>query len=52
MKWIYHEHEARVICSLTTDRKPVIDWAKIHLLHIARFISILAKRQVYPFDDR
>ena len=32
MKWIYHEREARVIYSLTTDGQPVIDWATNHLL--------------------
>ena len=32
MKRIYHEREARVIYSLTTDRQPVIYWATNHLL--------------------
>ena len=32
MKLIYHEHEARVIYSLMTDRQPVIYWATKHLL--------------------
>ena len=32
MKWTYHEREARVIYSLTTDQQPVIYWATNHLL--------------------
>ena len=32
MKWIYHERGARVTCSLTTNRQPVIFWAITHLL--------------------
>ena len=32
MKWIFHEREARVKYSLTTDRQPVIYWTTNHLL--------------------
>ena len=54
MKWIYHEREARVIYSLTTERQPVIYWATYHLL--ARLYSgsntqETTRRQVYPSDD-
>ena len=35
MRWLYHEREARVIYSLTSDRQPVIYWVTNHLL--ARF---------------
>ena len=53
MKWIYHEREARVIYSLTTDRQPVIYWAINHLLTRFYFDSNTqetTKRQVYPSD--
>ena len=53
MKWIYHEHGARVIYSLTTDRQPVIYWATNHLLARICFdfnIQETTKRQVYPSD--
>ena len=53
MKWIYHEREARVIYSLTTDRQPVIYWATNRLLERFYFDSNTQetiKRQVYPSD--
>ena len=53
MKRIYHEGEARVIYSLTTDRQPVIYWATNQ--YLARFYfhsntQETMKRQVYPSD--
>ena len=53
VKWIYHEREARVIYSPTTDRQPAIYWATKHLL--ARFCfdhntHETTKRQMYPSD--
>ena len=53
MKRIFHEREARVIYSLTTDRQPNIYWAKNHLLARLFFVSNTqetTKRQVYPSD--
>ena len=53
MKWIYHEREAQVIYSLTTDRQSVIFWATNHLLAILYFDSNtqeMTKTQVYPAD--
>ena len=53
MKWIYHEREARVIYSLTSDRHPVICWAKHHSLARLFFDSNTqetTKRQVNPSD--
>ena len=50
MKWIFHEREARVIYSLTTDRQPVIHWITNHLLARLCFDSNTqetTKRQVY-----
>ena len=32
MKWIFHEREARMIYSLTTDRQPMIYLTTYHLL--------------------
>ena len=53
MKWIYHEREARVIYSLTTDRQPVIYWVTNHLLARIYFDSNTqetTKKQLYPPD--
>ena len=53
MKSIYHECEARVIYSLTTDRQPVIYWATNHLLARIYFDSNtqeMTKQQLYPLD--
>ena len=53
MKWIFHEREAEVIYSLTTDRQPVIYWAINHLLARLYFVSNtqeMKKRQVYPSE--
>ena len=53
MNWIYHEREARVIYSLTTDRQPMIYWAKNHLLARTYFDSNTQetkKTQLYPSD--
>ena len=61
MRWIFHEREARVIHSLTTDLQPVIYWATNHLLARLYFSSNThtkqnnnnkkrTKRQVYPSD--
>ena len=53
MKWIYHEHEARVIYSLMTDRQSVIYWATNHLLARLCFDSNTqetTKKQLYPSD--
>ena len=53
MKWIFHEREARVIYSLTTDLQPVIYCATNHLLARLYFDSYThntTKRQVYPSD--
>ena len=50
MKWIYHEHEAGVIYSLTNDRQPVIYLAASHLLARFYFDSYTletTKRQMY-----
>ena len=53
MKKTFHDHEARVIYSLTTDRQPVTYLATNHLL--ARFhfdfnTQETTKRQVYPSE--
>ena len=51
MKWIYHEREARVIYSLTTERQPVIYWAANHLLARIYFnpnTQETMKKQLYP----
>ena len=53
MRWIYHQREARVIYSLTTDRQPVIYWATNHLLARLYFDSYTqetTKGQVFPSD--
>ena len=53
MKWIYHEREARVIYSLSTDRQPVIYWATNHLFARIYFDSNTqetTKKQLYPSD--
>ena len=53
MKWIYQEHEAQVIYSLTTDRQPVMYWATNHLIARLYFNSNTyetTKIQVYPSD--
>ena len=53
MKWIYHEREARVMYSLTSDRQPVIYWATNHSLTRLFFDSNTqetTKRQVYLSD--
>ena len=53
MKWIYHEREARVVYSLTTDQQPVIYWATNHLLARIYFDSNAqetTKKQLYPSD--
>ena len=53
MKWIFHESEARVIYSLTTNRQSVIYWATIHMLARVYFDSNTqetTKRQVYPLE--
>ena len=53
MKWIYHEREARVIYSLTTDRQSVIYRATNLLLARLYFDSntqATTKKQVYPSD--
>ena len=53
MKWIFHELEARVTYSLTTDRQAVIYWATNHLLARLYFDSNThktKKRQVYPSE--
>ena len=39
MKWIFHECEARMIYSLTTDRQAVIYWPIKHLLERLYFDS-------------
>ena len=39
MKWIFHEREARMIYSLTTDRQAVIYWEINHLLERLYFDS-------------
>ena len=43
VKWIYHNHEARVMYSLTTDQQQVVYWATNHLL--ARLVLILTPRK-------
>ena len=53
MKWINHEREAQVVCSLTTDRQPVIYWAANHLLARLYFNSNTqetTKSQVHPLE--
>ena len=34
MKWVYHEREARVLYSMTTDRQPVIYTCKQNSISI------------------
>ena len=53
MKWIFHEREARVTYSLTTDQQPVIYLATNHLLTRLYFdynTKETKKRQVYPSE--
>ena len=59
MKWIFHERDARVIYSLTTDRQPVIYRATNYLLARLYFDSKkqqqkkkkkTMKMQMYPSD--
>ena len=56
VKWIYHEREAQVLYSFTTDRQPLIYWTTNHLLarqdktDFDSNTQEARKRQMYPSD--